>query len=119
MAVVIDSGPLLATDRLWIVPREKWSDLLRLHATFVKRNLTYDCRCLVQFVRDADEMFPALGFSSADDLIRNGLELVPAETRAAVDWLKVNDPKEAMAYEAVKERGARAQEINAATPDLL
>jgi hypothetical protein len=118
MAVVIDSGPLLATDRLRYVPKDQWRDLLRLRARFVKGHITHDCRCLVQFVRDADEMFPALGFSSADDLIRNGLELVPAETRAAADWLQVNDPKTAMSLKAVNEAAERAQQLNKQTPDL-
>lgn len=93
-AVVVDSGPLSAElSQFARVPREKWRDLVLVRRGFLASRLPHDCRCLVKFVAEADEVWSELGYKSADDLISRGYELDPAEVRMAVDWLKIRDPE--------------------------
>src|SRR6516225_6195552 len=99
--VFIDSGPITATSRLEEVPEKNWYNLMCQRAMFVKAHLPHDCRCLVQFVADAERMYGPLGFKGADDFIARGLKLVPEEIRIAVEWLKISKPQEAVAYECV------------------
>jgi hypothetical protein len=90
MAVVIDSGPITAVDLVHHVPRQKWRELMLARRRFCEINLSYDCRCLVQFINDAETMFAELGFKSPDDMILNGYRLEPEEINIAVAWLKLN-----------------------------
>jgi hypothetical protein len=83
------------------VPEKNWYNLMCQRAMFVKAHLPHDCRCLVQFVADAERMYGPLGFKGADDFIARGLKLVPEEIRIAVEWLKISKPQEAVAYEWV------------------
>jgi hypothetical protein len=98
---LIDSGPITATSKLEEVPEKHWYNLMVQRAMFVKARLPADCRCLVQFVADAELMYAPLGFKDADDFIAHGLELVPEEIRIAVDWLKINKPQEAIPHQVV------------------
>ena len=91
-AVKIDSGPPDATDRPYRIPKEKWRQLVDEKRTFLKFNIQHDCRCLLEFIDDAEEMWEELGFSSRDDLIVNGYELDPAEVDLAIAWLKIKEP---------------------------
>ena len=99
--VLIDSGSITATSKLDEVPEQNWYNLMCQREMFVKARLPQDCRCLIQFVEDAERMYAPLGFKDADDFIARGLKLVPEEIRIAVDWLKINKPKDAVAYEWV------------------
>jgi hypothetical protein len=96
MAVVVDSGPVTATLKLREVPPEKWLHLMRVRRDCLHVHISYDCRCLVEFVDDAKVMWEPLGFTSADDMIRNGYDLSPEEIRIAVEWLLLNPPDEPM-----------------------
>src|SRR6516164_256326 len=94
--VLIDSGSITATSKLDEVPEKSWYNLMCQREMFVKARLPQDCRCLVQFVADAERMFAPLGFKDADDFIAHGLKLIPDEIRIAVEWLKINKPQEAI-----------------------
>jgi hypothetical protein len=97
----IDSGPIIATSTLDEVPEKDWYNLMVQRVMFVKAKLPHDCRCLIQFVEDAERMYKPLGFKDADDFIARGLKLVPDEIRIAVDWLKINKPEEAVSLDRV------------------
>jgi hypothetical protein len=103
MAVVVDSGPVTATLKLRQVPQEKWLDLMWVRRDFMQRRLGYDCRCLVEFIADAEIMYGPLGYESADNMIRDGYDLSPEEIRVAVEWLKLNPPDEPISLPAVQE----------------
>ncbi len=108
MAVVaIDSGPIEATDRLSNVPKESWRSLMLARRHFLQVNLSYDCRCLVEFVSDAGEMYGPLGYASVDQMIRDGYGLEPAEIEIAVEWLRLNPPDDPTPLERAKELGQR------------
>lgn len=101
-AVKINSGPIEPTDRLTNVPPDQWHNLMLVRRTYLQTRLPHDCRCLVQFVADAETMYDRVGFKTANEMIRNGLGLVPEDIRLAVDWLKLNQPQEAVPYEVVR-----------------
>ena len=92
MRVIIDSGPPTATDRPIDIPKKKWFSLMQEKRSFLHINIKYDCRCLLEFIEDAEEMWDELGFTSRDDLIVNGYELDPSEVNLAAQWLKIKDP---------------------------
>lgn len=108
MAVVINSGPVDAEDLLRHVPREKWRELMLARRRFCEIKLSYDCRCLVQFVADADVMHSALGYESAEAMIRDGYGLELKEIAIALEWLKLNPPKDPIPLEAAKQLAAAA-----------
>lgn len=104
-SVQIDSGPITATDPLRYVPKERWRDLMLARRYFAEVNVSYDCRCLVQFVEDAKQMYKPLGFASIEDMIRDGYGLEPEEVAIAVRWLELNPPDEPLALEAAVKLG--------------
>jgi hypothetical protein len=91
-AIVIDSGPIEAADHLRDVPQGKWRDLMLARRQFMEIRLAHDCRCLVEFVNDAQVMHAALGFASAEAMIHDGYGLEPVEIATAVQWLKLREP---------------------------
>ena len=102
--VIINSGAPEADDRPDRIPKDKWRDLMWVKRDFAKTRIKYDCRCLLEFVQDAEIMWQELGFESAEDMICNGYELDMAEVDFALAWLELKDPGEAVPFrEAVKE----------------
>ena len=89
MHVRIDSGPITANDSPCNVPREKWRQLMTARRLFLDINVSYACRCLIEFVNDAQTMFGELGFASAEDMIRNGYGLGSKEIAIAAEWLRL------------------------------
>jgi len=109
MKVRIDSGPIVAQAKLESVPQDQWYALMGKREWFVKAHMAHDCRCLLQFVEDAERMFSPLGFKDADDFIANGLKLEPIEIRLAVEWLKINKPNEPVPYAVVQKLAAHGE----------
>ncbi len=96
-SVRIDSGIIEADLPLREVPVKDWRLLVIKRRTFLDTKLDYDCRCLVQFVKEAEELCKKLPqFRDADHLIAEGYGLKPEEIRLAVRWLELNDPEEAI-----------------------
>ena len=73
--VIINSGQPSPTDRPDRIPQDKWFDLFQVKRSFLQYNIQSDCRNLLEFVQDAEVMWGPLGFSSSEDMIRNGYEL--------------------------------------------
>lgn len=78
---------------------------------FLRRSITYDCRSLLEFIQDAEEMWQELGFNSAEQMIREGYELDPIEVQYALDWLKVKSPEEAVGFEAAVKGGRKLMNV--------
>jgi transposase len=108
-AVRIDSGPVSARDQLRDVPKSKWHDLMLARRQYLEIRLASDCRCLVEFVNDASQMFTALGFASASDMIRDGYKLDPVEISIAVNWLKLREPDEPVSLDQAIKLGKRGR----------
>jgi hypothetical protein len=107
--VKIDSGPVEATDKFYDTPKEKWRLLLIAKRSFLGRRLEHDCRCLIEFCEEAELVYADLGFTSAEEMIREGYELDPSQIELAVAWLKHNQPGEAIGLDAVKVQVAEAR----------
>ena len=101
--VDVDSGPITADQRFSEVPKDKWDLLMWTKRDFISVNINYDCRELVQFLRDAEEAYESLGFESADHMIMEGYELKPDDIRMAVEWLERNQPDEAIGIDKVRQ----------------
>jgi hypothetical protein len=107
--VKIDSGPVEAADKFSDTKKDKWHLLLIAKRSFLAYRLEYDCRCLIEFCEEAEAVYSDLGFSSAEEMIREGYELDPIEIDLAVAWLRHNQPGEAIGLDAVKAKVAEAR----------
>lgn len=83
---------------------------------FLALRLPHDCRCLLQFIKEAEVMWESLGYASADDLIKNGYKLDPYEVRLAVEWLEIRDPDEAVGFKDVVVAAKKAWSEKYRTP---
>jgi hypothetical protein len=118
-AVTVDSGPVSVHDSLRTVPQAKWRDLMHARRLHLEIRLASDCRCLVEFVNDAELMYATLGFASAEAMVRDGYGLKPEEIGIAVEWLRLREPDEPIALshaieEGIKLRARKAQARDAA-----
>jgi hypothetical protein len=105
MAVLIDTGPVEATQRLADVPKRRWKELVRVRRDFCAVNITYDCRELLHFVEDAHEMLEPLGYKDTTDFLRHGLELDPQMVKWALQGLERLKPDEPIPFQRAVELG--------------
>jgi hypothetical protein len=108
----INRGRMEAADRFQERPKSEWPALVRIKRDFLAVQITYDCRCLTEFIREADEVWAELGYHSLEDMIHRGLDLEPAEIEAAHAWLQANEPQSAISLEDVlrqREIGVKGQ----------
>jgi hypothetical protein len=109
-SVKIDSGILAAWQRPWEISKDKWFFLMQEKRSFIQTNIPYDCRCLLEFVQDANEMWEELGFKSAQDMISNGYYLDPVEVDLAYEWLSIQNPESAVNFETAVKGGRKLRD---------
>jgi hypothetical protein len=107
--VTIDSGALSPTYKFSDIPKQRWRQLVSEKRNFLRTNIAYDCRCLVEFCEEAELVWQELEFESAADMIRNGYELDPVEIDLAVAWLKHNEPTKEIGLDAIKQKVQEAR----------
>lgn len=90
-AVNINTGGVCHEDKLAHTPRDQWPALLRERRMYIETQFEYDCRCIVQYLDEAEEFHVELGYESADDMIQQELLIRPEWVRIAVDWLTQQD----------------------------
>jgi len=112
--VTIDSGRPEAHQRPREISKDKWRILMQEKKYFLDTYILHDCRSLLDFVQDADEMWEALGFDSAEDMILNGYGLEPEEVKLALKWLELKKPDEAVKYQSAVEGGRRLMTMSEA-----
>ena len=83
----IDTGTVYHEDRLADTPRAQWPALLRERRMYIETQFEYDCRCIVQYLDEANEFYTELGYDSADEMIQQELLIKPEWVRIAVEWL--------------------------------
>lgn len=115
--VTINSGTPEPDDRFQDTPREKWPTLLNAKRSFLSRRLNYDCRCLIQFREEAEEVYAELGYASSEEMIRDGYELDPSQIELAVAWLKHNEPQEQISLKAVTKKAEEVRQLRIEYPD--
>jgi hypothetical protein len=99
--VTINSGAPSPDDRFQDTPKQKWKLLLNAKKSFIATNMNYDCRCLVQFCEEAEVVYEELGYTSAEQMIREGYKLEPSQVELAVAWLRHNEPVQAIGIKDV------------------
>ncbi len=87
-SVSVNTGGVYHEDRLADTPRDQWPALLRERRMYIETQFEYDCRCIVQYLAEAEEFHKELGYDSADQMIQEELLIRPEWVRIAVDWLK-------------------------------
>lgn len=107
--VKVDIGEITATYRASDVPLDKWPELVKKRHWHCRVSLTSDCRDVSMFVREADEMWKALGYASADHMIHDGYGLDPQMIRVIAEWLEINDPDEVTPLRAVQDAVSQAR----------
>ena len=107
--VTVNSGEVTAALLARDVPVAKWPELIEKRQWHCQVTLTADCREVALFVKEAEEMWSALGYQSADDLIASGYGLEPDEIRLVAAWLELNDPDEAVPLQKVKDAVKQAR----------
>jgi hypothetical protein len=90
-AVSINTGGICHEDKLSDTPREQWPALLRERRMYIETQFEYDCRCIVQYLAEAEDFYEELGYESADQMIQQELLIRPEWVRIAVDWLTQQD----------------------------
>ena len=87
-AVKINTGEAYHEDRLAESPRNKWTAIIAERRYYLKTNIDYDCRCLVQYVAEAEEFFAELGYESAEAMVLEAYDIHPEQAWAAVSYLE-------------------------------
>lgn len=107
-SVKINTGEAYHEDRLAEAPREKWEAILAERRYYLKTNIDYDCRCLVQYVAEAEEFYAELGYDSAESLVQKAYEIQPEQAWAAVAYLQ---GRQAAGPVGLAEAAAQAQPL--------
>lgn len=87
-AVKINTGEAYHEDRLAESPRNKWAAIIAERRYYLKTNIDYDCRCLVQYVAEAEQFFAELGYESAEAMVLEAYDIQPEQAWAAVAYLQ-------------------------------
>lgn len=103
----INTGAVEAGDYAAHVPQEDWRLLVSARASFVRVRLPHDCRELIRFVEEAEQMYAALGYKDVADFVRRGLELDPDLVDWAVRGLRTIKPDEPVTFDAAVKLGKR------------
>ena len=83
----INTGNIYHQDKFRDTPRAQWSALLRERRMYIETQFEYDCRCIVQYLDEAEDVYAELGYDSADEMIQQELLIKPEWVRIAVTWL--------------------------------
>jgi hypothetical protein len=105
MLARINKGPITAITNPDELAPSEWKALTRERRSYLAVKLPNDCRLLLQFVNDAEEIYRDCGYASVDEYIRKGLELDPEQVRWAIDGLHRMKPDEEIPYERAIELG--------------
>jgi hypothetical protein len=110
MGVRINKGPIAATDLPSdLTTPDQWRTLTGARRTYLEIHLPSDCRMLLRFVEEADELYAGCGFASAEAYIRDGLGLDPVQVGWAIDGLRRMKPDEPIPYTRAIELGKRGR----------
>ena len=108
----IKTGTVYHEDRLTATPRAQWPALLRERRMYIETQFEYDCRCIVQYLDEAEEVYIELGYESADEMIQQELLIKPEWVRIAVTWLNQEqrfEPVTKAEVDAITLAAAKAQ----------
>ena len=108
----INTGDIYHQDKFRDTPRAQWPALLRERRMYIETQFEYDCRCIVQYLDEAEDVYAELGYESADEMIQQELLIKPEWVRIAVEWLNQEqrvEPVTKAEVDAITLAAAKAQ----------
>jgi len=85
---MINTGPIDYRDSLAKISREKWDDLFSKRRIYIHTEFEHGCECVVDWLQEAEQFYSDLGYSSADEMLLERLEIPPNWVRMAAAVLE-------------------------------
>jgi len=86
--MMINTGPIDYRDSLAKISREKWDDLFSKRRIYIHTEFEHGCECVVDWLQEAEQFYSDLGYSSADEMLLERLEIPPNWVRMAAAVLE-------------------------------
>ncbi len=86
--VSINTGPVDYRDQLNKSPKEKWSTIFSERRLYIGAEFQHGCRCVIDWLAEAEEFHSELGYESADEMLQEELNILPVWVRMAVSVLE-------------------------------
>lgn len=86
--MMINTGPIDYRDSLAKISREKWDDLFSKRRIYIHTEFEHGCECVVDWLQEAEQFYSELGYSSADEMLLERLEIPPNWVRMAAAVLE-------------------------------
>lgn len=80
--VTINTGPVDYRDRLDKNPKDKWSTIFSERRLYISAEFQHGCRCVIDWLAEAEAFHSVLGYKSADEMLREELNIPP-------DWVRM------------------------------
>ena len=80
--VTINTGPVDYRDRLDKNPKDKWSTIFSERRLYISAEFQHGCRCVIDWLAEAEAFHSELGYKSADEMLREELNIPP-------DWVRM------------------------------
>ena len=88
--VSINTGPVDYRDRLEKSPKEKWSTIFSERRLYIGAEFQHGCRCVIDWLAEAEAFHSELGYESADEMLREELNIQPDWVRMAAAVLEAS-----------------------------
>ena len=108
--VKIDIGQLSLTDSYYSRPQSEWMELFILKSACMRNRIDVSAKTVLRAVEEAGDVYDALGFESAEQMITEGYDLDLREIEHARKWLEISGVRDVRYTDAV----ANAEELGAA-----
>jgi hypothetical protein len=86
--VNIETGPVDYRDQLSRTPKEKWASVFSERRLYIGAEFQHGCRCVIDWLAEAEEFHAELGYESADEMLQEELNIPPDWVRMAVAVLE-------------------------------
>jgi len=93
--VTINTGPIHFRDELKDTPKEKWAKVFSERRLYLPTEFKYACRNIVKWLAEAEEFHQELGYESADEMLKEEMNVEPDWVRMAVAVMKAERAREA------------------------
>ena len=84
----IETGPVDYRDQLSRTPKEKWANVFSERRLYIGAEFQHGCRCVIDWLAEAEEFHFELGYESADEMLQEELNIPPDWVRMAVAVLE-------------------------------
>lgn len=86
--VSIETGPVDYRDQLSRTPKEKWASVFSERRLYIGAEFQHGCRCVIDWLAEAEEFHFELGYESADEMLQEELNIPPDWVRMAATVLE-------------------------------